>query len=137
MQELFSPNAKLSADHQLMTSALVERGGRSDRRHTALCQSLSATFSRYFGLLWSCEVHNRVIKIDAQHFSKTILQHLQYSEVRNFPIYQILPFSLFKCENMIWTLMKESNRTSLNKFESNESKIICSSELPFKYIWRM
>ena len=40
MQELFSPNAKLSADHQLMTSALVERGGRSDRR-TALCQSLS------------------------------------------------------------------------------------------------
>ena len=40
MQELFSPNAKLSADHQLMTSALVERGGRSDRR-TTLCQSLS------------------------------------------------------------------------------------------------
>ena len=40
MQELFSSNAKLSADHQLMTSALVERGGRSDRR-TARCQSLS------------------------------------------------------------------------------------------------
>ena len=49
MQELFSSNAKLSADHQLMTSALVERGGRSDRR-TALCQSLS--LCNFFQIFW-------------------------------------------------------------------------------------